>query len=147
DDESSLTMDRPALNAFMRFCTDNDVDRLIIYRVDRFGRDFLTTGLLEAQLNGLGVTIEFVEGGYDDTPEGELRKDFATMLAKYENMIRRTRVIQGKKKKAESGKFVSGRPPFGYDLRQEANQRKTGDDEQATTAFGGLAINEEEAAV
>lgn len=147
DDESSLTMDRPALNAFMRFCTDNDVDRLIIYRVDRFGRDFLTTGLLEAQLNGLGVTIEFVEGGYDDTPEGELRKDFATMLAKYENMIRRTRVIQGKKKKAESGKFVSGRPPFGYDLRQEANERKTGDDEQATTAFGGLAINEEEAAV
>src|SRR5690606_19650796 len=88
---------------------------------------------LEMEFDKRGARVEYVLGNYEQTPEGEVRKDLDATFAKWENARRVERSLRGKRGKAESGLFVGGRPPYGYSVDREAQ--------------GGLAINDEQAAV
>ncbi len=63
--------------------------------------------------------MEYVLGNYEETPEGEVRKDLDATFAKWENAKRVERCNRGKKRKAESGSFVSGRSPYGYRINKD----------------------------
>jgi site-specific DNA recombinase len=133
DGYTSREISRPALDAALTYLETVGFDVLIVYCLDRLARDPYMRRTLEIMFEERGAKVEYVLGGYDDTPEGEVRKDLDATFAKWENVKRVERIVRGKMGKAKRGLFVAGRAPYGY--RIDGN------------APGGLVVDEEEAAV
>jgi site-specific DNA recombinase len=133
DDYTSRELSRPALDDALRYLAAVGYDLLVVHAIDRLARDPYIRQTLEIAFRQQGAKVEYVLGNYDDTPEGEVRKDLDAVFAKWENAKRVERCDRGKKRKAEMGLFVAGREPYGYVIDK--------------TAFGGLAVVEEHAAV
>ena len=131
DDYTSGELSRPALDMVFTYLEAFGFDVLIVYSLDRLARDPYIRQTLEMDLGKHGAKVDYVIGGYDETPEGEVRKDLDATFAKWENAKRVERSNRGKLGKAKSGLFVAGRAPFGY--RIDRNMP------------GGLSIDEEQA--
>jgi site-specific DNA recombinase len=133
DDYSSREISRPGLNAALDYLESVGFDIVVVHALDRLARDPYVRQTLEMEFNRHDARVEYVLGNYEETPEGEVRKDLDATFAKWENARRVERSKRGKRGKAESGLFVGGRPPFGYRIDRQAD--------------GGLAIDDEQAAV
>jgi len=135
DDFTSRELSRPSLDAALRFAETVGYDVLVVMVLDRLARDQYIRRTLELEFEKQGVIVEYVQGDYDETPEGEVRKDLDATFAKWENARRLKRSLGGKHTKAKQGVYVGdgGRGPFGYTVDQDAP--------------GGLAVNQEQAAV
>lgn len=108
-------------------------DVVVVHSIDRLARDPYIRQTLERELGALGAVVEYATGNYEQTPEGEVRKDLEATFAKWENAKRVERAMRGKRRKAKQGLFVgSGRAPYGYKYDPEAKP-------------GGLAIIEDQA--
>jgi site-specific DNA recombinase len=114
DDYSSRELSRPSLDAAIYFLEQFGYDVLIVHALDRLARDPYIRETLEREFNKRGARVEYVLGAYEESPEGEIRKDLDATFAKWENAKRVERSMRGKKRKAESGKWVAGIIPFGY---------------------------------
>lgn len=133
DDYTSRELSRPGLDKAFDFLESYGFDVVIVHSLDRLARDPYIRQTLENEFNELGASVEFATGNYDDTPEGEVRKDLDATFAKWENAKRLERVNRGKRGKAQKGLFVHGRAPYGY--FHDKNE------------FGGLGVDEEQAEV
>ena len=133
DDFTSRELSRPSLDAALQFLETHGFDVMVVHALDRLARDPYIRQTLEREFNKRGARVEFVLGGYDESPEGEVRKDLDATFAKWENAKRVERSLRGKHRKAESGKWVHGMPPYGY--RVDIN------------ADGGLDVIPEQATV
>ena len=133
DDYTSTELSRPGLNACLSFLKNVGFDVLLVHAIDRLARDPYYRQTIEREFVALGARVEYILGNYDESPEGEVRKDLDSTFAKWENAKRVERTNRGKKRKAEMGKFVAGNPPYGYRIDPEA--------------LGGLAIYEPEAEI
>ena len=131
DDYSSRELSRPSLDACLLFLEKHGFDILIVHALDRLARDPYIRQTLEREFNSRGARVEYVLGAYEETAEGEIRKDLDATFAKWENAKRVERSQRGKRTKAASGKWVSGMVTFGYTLDPNAK--------------GGVAIVPEEA--
>ncbi|MCA9997425.1 MAG: recombinase family protein [Anaerolineales bacterium] len=114
DDYTSRELSRPSLDASLYFLEQIGYDVLVVHALDRLARDPYIRQTLEREFNKRGAHVEYVLGAYEETPEGEIRKDLDATFAKWENAKRVERCMRGKKRKAESGKWVAGVIPFGY---------------------------------
>lgn len=121
DDYTSRELSRPSLDAAIYFLEHIGYDVLIVHALDRLARDPYIRQTLEREFNKRGARVEYVLGAYEETPEGEIRKDLDATFAKWENAKRVERSMRGKKRKAESGKWVAGVIPFGY--QEDPNNR------------------------
>ncbi len=133
DDFTSRELSRPSLDAALKYLETSGYDILLVHSLDRLARDPYIRQTLEKEFQARGSRVEFVLGNYEDTPEGEVRKDLDATFAKWENAKRVERCNRGKRRKAENGKFVAGRAPYGYRYDEGA--------------LGGLAIEEQEAGI
>jgi site-specific DNA recombinase len=133
DDYTSTKVRRPALDAAFDYLGTVGFDVIVVYSLDRLARDSYVRQTIERNLAAMGAQVEYVLGDFEDSPEGEVRKDLEATFAKWENAKRVERCNRGKRRKAEEGLFVSGRAPFGYTIDK--------------TAPGGLAVNEGQAEV
>ena len=131
DDFTSREISRPSLDAALDYLDEIGFDILIVYTIDRLARDSYIRQTLERELDKLGASVEYVLGNYEETPEGEIRKDLDATFAKWENATRVERCNRGKIRKAQNGKFVTGRTPYGYVMDPDA--------------LGGLAIDTKQA--
>lgn len=132
DDYTSLEVSRPGLAAALEFLDASGFDVLIVHALDRLARDPYIRETLEREFEKRDARVEFVLGNYDDSAEGEVRKDLDATFAKWENAKRVERSLRGKRGKAERGLFVGGRAPLGFRIDRKAN--------------GGLVIDETHAA-
>ncbi|MBT7190616.1 MAG: recombinase family protein [Anaerolineae bacterium] len=121
DDYTSREISRPSLNAALAYLEAYGFDVLIVHALDRLARDPYIRQTLEREFNSHGARVEYVLGDYDETPEGEVRKDLDATFAKWENTKRAERSIRGKRRKAHSGKWVHAEPPYGYRLNPESD--------------------------
>ena len=119
DDYTSRELSRPSLDAALYFLEIYGFDVLVVHALDRLARDPYIRQTLEREFNKRGARVEYVLGSYEETPEGEVRKDLDATFAKWENAKRVERCMRGKRRKAESGKWVSGIAPLGYRLNLE----------------------------
>jgi len=126
DDFTSRELSRPSLDAAIFYLETLGFDILIVHALDRLARDPYIRQTLEREFNKRGARVEYVLGAYEETPEGEVRKDLDATFAKWENAKRVERCMRGKRRKAEGGKWVAGIAPLGY--RSDPN------------AKGGLAL-------
>jgi site-specific DNA recombinase len=80
--------------------------------------------LLEEEFRRLGIRVEYVNGGYDDTDEGQLQKQIRAAIAEYERKKIIERSKRGKRGKARSGFVnVGARPPYGYRVKTEPHKQ------------------------
>jgi site-specific DNA recombinase len=133
DDYTSRELNRPSLDAAFHYLERQGCDVVIVHAIDRLARDPYIRRTLEMDVERYGAKVEYVLGGYDETPEGEVRKDLDATFAKWETAKRMERVMRGKRGKATRGLFVAGNVPYGY--RRDEN------------APGGLTVDGDEAAV
>jgi len=133
DDYTSTELSRPGLDAALSFLDSTGFDILLVHAIDRLARDPYFRQTIEREFMARGARIEYVLGNYDESPEGEVRKDLDATFAKWENAKRVERCNRGKKRKAEMGKFVTGKMTYGY--RADPN------------AFAGMSVYEPEAEV
>jgi len=120
DDFTSRELSRPSLDATISFLEVYGFDVMIVHALDRLARDPYIRQTLEREFNKRGARVEYVLGGYDESPEGEVRKDLDATFAKWENTKRVERSLRGKHRKAQSGKWVHGMPPYGYTVDLDA---------------------------
>jgi site-specific DNA recombinase len=133
DDYTGESLDRPSLDKLRDFVADNHVDALLIYDIDRFARSMIYFMLLEEEFRRYGIKVEYVNGGYDDTDEGQLQKQIRAAIAEYERKKIIERSKRGKRGKAKSGYVnVGARPPYGYKVKTEPHKQwLIVDDEEA----------------
>jgi site-specific DNA recombinase len=134
DDISSSETKRPALVGALGYLQQKGYDVLVVHALDRLARDPFIRQLLERDFIDNGARIEFVIGNYDESAEGEVRKDLDATFGKWENAKRVERCSRGKRYKASQNLFVgNGRIPLGY--------------VKDKTAYAGLAVNEPQAEI
>jgi site-specific DNA recombinase len=121
DAHTGTELERPGLNELYQFIETNKVRCLIVYDIDRLSRAVSNQAVIEMEMAKAGVSIEYVLGGYTDTPEGELMKIIKSAISQYENRQRTERSRRGKLGKAKAGYIIcpAGRAPFGYDYISE----------------------------
>jgi site-specific DNA recombinase len=106
-------------------------DQLVVYRLDRLGRDTRLTLEAVAELERCGVRVKSLSEEFDTaTASGRLMLTLLFGFAAHEREVIRERSLAGSQRVAQSGGWLGGRVPFGY--------RKADGSRQA-----GLAISEE----
>jgi site-specific DNA recombinase len=135
DDYTGAAIDRPALNQLRDYMSNNPLDVVIVYDIDRLARKSAYQFLIEEEFRRIGVVLEFVMAQYDDSDEGRLQKQLRGVIAEYEKAKIMERSKRGKRGKALSGYVLPGaRPPYGYRVKSEPHK-------------AWLVIDEDEAAV
>ena len=105
--------------------------RVIVAKLDRIARDTFYTLWIEKELKKCGVELYSVaEPGRWSDPTQKMLFTLISSFAEFEKSRITERLLAGRKKKLESGRFPGGRPPYGYTMKA-----------------GELIVNEKEAAV
>ncbi len=114
---SGASWDLPQLNKVLELARGGEFDVLITRELDRLARNLAKQLVIEEQLQGYGVTIEYVFGDYANTPEGQLNKQIRAVIAEYEREKIKQRMVGGRRRKVAEGQvIVHGNPPYGYRL-------------------------------
>lgn len=99
------------------------VDCLIVYSMDRFGRNLIESLQTLNELKKTGISVLSVTQNIDDESiHGELLRDITLLMAEHDNKIRREKCIAGIKAKLEAGLWC-GKLRVGYN--QEGHGRNT----------------------
>jgi site-specific DNA recombinase len=100
-------------------------DQLLVYRLDRLGRDTRLTLQAVAELEQCGVRVKSLTEDFDTaTASGRLMLTLLSGFAAHEREVIRERSLAGSQRVAQSGGWLGGRLPFGY--RKADSQRQAG---------------------
>jgi DNA invertase Pin-like site-specific DNA recombinase len=112
---------------------------LVVYRLDRLARDLVLQEQLLAEIRRMGAEVfstSAAEAAYlaDDPgdPSRRLIRQVLGAVAEYERAMIRLRLAAGRARKAETGRYAYGGPPFGW--RAEGGELVEDPEEQAALA-------------
>ncbi|HEX3034729.1 MAG TPA: recombinase family protein [Thermodesulfobacteriota bacterium] len=112
--------ERGAGNKLLLDAKEGKFKSVLVYKIDRIGRDNPVTLEAVFKLNELGVNIKSMTEISDRTnPQGRFLFNLFANLAEWEKEQIRERTIDGKYRKARSGKFPGGIVPYGYVINKE----------------------------
>jgi site-specific DNA recombinase len=112
---SGLTLERPGLERLRDAVKAGLIDIAIAYSPDRWSRDMMHSLMLEEEFKRRrGVKIDFVNGGSEDSPEGEYSRNVLRAGAQYEAAKFKERSRRGRRERAIAGGVHSGGVLFGY---------------------------------
>jgi site-specific DNA recombinase len=130
DVHSGQDYDRPAFSRMLRLAKEGAFSRVLVWRMDRWGRDPAWNLLLERDLSERGIEIETVKNGpLGDTPEARLYRIVQYGVDLYEAEKTAQRCQEGRETAAEEGSWPGGKAPYGYDLDKEAKTLRVNEDE------------------
>jgi site-specific DNA recombinase len=118
DDGTSGTIPvalRPAGGQMLRDARAKKFDRLLVYKLDRLGRDTMVTLEAVAELAKCGVRVVSITEACDgETSGGRLMLTIHSAFAAHEREVIRERSLAGTNRVAQSGAWLGGVVPFGY---------------------------------
>ena len=106
---------------FMRMLDDakrGAFDTVIVWKIDRFGRNRQDIALAKMQLKKAGVSLKFAAESVPDTPEGIILESVLEGLAEYYSADLSQKVRRGIRENISKG-ISYGMIPFGYKLDAE----------------------------
>lgn len=106
---------RPGLFRAFEAAKNKEYDLLLVYKLDRIFRN--QRKLLNAleKLVNYGVAFQSSTEAFDTaTPSGRLMLQILGSFAEHEREVIRDRMVGGKIRAAQEGKWVTGVPPYGY---------------------------------
>lgn len=113
---------RPEGRQLLRDARLKKFDQLLVYRLDRLGRDTRLTLEVVAELEKYGVRVKSMTEEFDTaTASGRLMLTMLSGFAAHERDVIRERSMAGTDRVAQSGAWLGGIVPFGY--RKEGEKR------------------------
>ncbi len=113
--ESGGTMVRPKLERLLRLAEADAFDVVLVWRVDRLGRNNADLQNMWAFLTSLGIDVVSATEPFDSTTvQGKLLFDVSAMIAEWERGTIRERASLGVRGRAKEGRWHGGPPPHGY---------------------------------
>ncbi|MGL6114688.1 recombinase family protein [Cetobacterium sp. SF1] len=107
---------RKGLAEAINYIKENNINFLIIQKLDRLARDTMLLGYLEFELKKIKCQILATDQEFNKDPMGTLMKDIIVAFASFEKQMINLRTSSGKKNKVEKKLFTGGKVPFGYNL-------------------------------
>lgn len=112
---SGASFDLPQLNKALEMARAGSFDVLITRELDRLARGLAKQLVIEEEFRRAGVTLDYVLGTYEDTPEGALMKNVRAVVAEYERLKINERMTRGRRNKVRAGNVMTHGPaPYGY---------------------------------
>lgn len=113
--ESAKTTDRTKLQQMMMYCERNkkNIDRIVVYKVDRLARNTANHLSLRAFFNKLGISLASATENLEDTPSGKFNETILSAVAQLDNDVRSIRTSEGMRARLLKGLW-SGVAPWGY---------------------------------
>jgi len=131
DGYSGEFLDRPALNKLRDDIQSKKIKMLMIFCIDRLGRESIDSQYIAKELLAANVKIVSVkEGEFEHTEEGKAIYGLFAIIAGLEKAKIRDRTIRGKTRKAELGKIPANYHVYGYDW-DRVNSQYVVNEEQA----------------
>lgn len=136
---SGKNTDRPAFQRMMRMVKQNQVNKIVVYKLDRISRSVLDFANLIDIFNKYKVTFRSTQEQFDTgTPMGNAMLNVTMVFAQLERETIQQRIIDNYNARGKKGCFMGGPPPFGFQKAEtmiDGKRTKT------------LAINHNEAAI
>ena len=129
--ESGATLDRPQLSHLRQLIAQGQISRLVIYDPDRLSRRLVHQLLLTDEFERAGVSLDFVNFDWEQTPEGRLFYSLRGAISEFEREKIRERTRRGWMTKARRGQLVAGMQRYGY---RYDSQTKTVQEDPETAA-------------
>lgn len=107
---------------FNRMIADSEkhkFDAIIVWKIDRFGRDREEIALNKIKLKRNGIKLLYAKEVIPDGPEGIILESLMEGLAEYYVADLRQKVTRGLHESALKGLAVSGLAAFGYSINKE----------------------------
>jgi len=111
---SGAIFDLPVLNRVREMARRREFDILIVRDLDRLARDLAKQLIIEQEFRRCGVEIAYVLDQFDDTAEGQFRKNVKAILAEYERQKIKQRMQDGVRRKLAKGMVKTSQVPYGY---------------------------------
>jgi site-specific DNA recombinase len=114
---TGANMERPALQRLLADIEASKIDVVVVYKVDRLSRSLLDFARLIETFDKRGISFVSVTQQFNTaTSLGRLVLNILLSFAQFERemIAERTRDKMGAARR--KGKWVGGRPPFGYDV-------------------------------
>lgn len=116
---------RPALNRLLDDCKKRKIDAILVWKLDRFGRNLKHLITTLDELNHVGVSfISFTENIDFTTPMGKLMFSMLGAFAEYDRDINSEKVKAGLENARRKGKTL-GRPAIKIDIDRAKELYKT----------------------
>ncbi len=129
---SGETLQRPALEELRQRIQRGEISTVYCFDPDRLSRKLLHQLILTEEWESKGVGLNFVNGEYSKTPEGNLFYALRGAISEFEKAKITERMCRGRREKARQGRVLRDFQIYGYDFDSENEQ---------------LIINREEAAI
>ena len=92
---SGRTKNRPALKRLLNDISSGKVDCVLVYKIDRLGRNFSDLNGLIEDFEKRGVQLVSATQNFDNTVEGKFMLRMLTILADFESGMTSRRTIDG----------------------------------------------------
>lgn len=120
DTFTGTDLGRPAMDRLREMVERRDVEIVIVYDPDRFSRNLTDLLVVTKEFEKHGVSLEYVNFEWKDTPQGRLFLQVRGAFAEFEHAQILERTSRGKRKVAQLGRPHHFIQPYGY--RHEPGQ-------------------------
>jgi site-specific DNA recombinase len=128
---SGSKADRPEWRAMLRAAANNEIDAVIVAKIDRFSRNAGHAITEMDNLTGLGVMFVAVDNEIDlSTMQGRMMRTVMMGFAEMEREMIADRSVSGQRAKARNGQWPGGQPPYGWRLEGRQRDARPVPDEQ-----------------
>jgi site-specific DNA recombinase len=111
--ESARSANRPELQRMLEYLRENDVDYVVVHKIDRLARNREDDVLINRAFTEAGVSLVSTTESIDETPSGMLLHGIMASIAEFYSRNLANEVVKGMTQKARRGGTV-GRAPLGY---------------------------------
>lgn len=110
---------RAEFNKMLRDSEKGQFEAIIVWKIDRFGRDREEIALNKIKLKRHGIKLLYAKEVIPDGPEGIILESLMEGLAEYYVADLRQKVKRGQRESALKGLAVSGMAAYGYKISDE----------------------------
>lgn len=120
---------RDEFQRMLRDAENGRFDCVLVWKIDRFGRDRQDIALGKMTLKRAGVKLMYARESVPDGPEGIILESVLEGLAEYYSADLRQKVIRGMRETAKKGQYCGQPLPIGYKV--DADRHVVIDEEMA----------------
>lgn len=117
--QSGKTDNRTQFRKMLADSKKKQFDTVIVYAIDRFGRNILQSLLNESSLQNNGVSVLSATEHFENTPSGRMQRNIHMSFAQYYSEELAEKVVRGMDINAEKGLSNGGTTPLGYKIENK----------------------------
>jgi site-specific DNA recombinase len=114
-------LNRPDLMKLQNDVEKGIITKVVCYDPDRLSRKLLVQLLIKEQFEKYKVELQFVNGDYPDTDEGQMQFQIKGAFSQYDKAKIKRNTMAGRVRKAKKGEVVKNSFIYGYSYNKKEN--------------------------